>query len=384
VTVERVVAVVAPLDEFGRRLAADIHSAEARAQGAEPGERLDIVRYEALSSQMEGWAFRQIARDALVIELDSVAPCEPTLVFDRAPMPAYLPDSSRTAIEGALASGSALVVVVLPLEAGMATQPSDPVAAPPAAERWEDPEGRSGKGAVEARFRSQLERATRGDGGREPISPTGIANKVLTENLRAFVARGGAAQPVEARVEYRDGSRAANPFVLRSLDLADAAGAPTESYSFALLSIRHTELDAIVDGAWLRNMQISQTRTQADTDDLVYSISRKQITALTQDETVAVEIRMYQTGLEPAIVGFYRAVVDHLREHPGSLTVLPMYFQQPRPPLSEKDRSSRSRGRGKTRSGRSDSGGTSAPVPEQEEATYAPGLAWATRQRSRR
>jgi hypothetical protein len=36
---------------------------------------------------------------------------------------------------------------------------------------------------------------------------------------------------------------------------------------------------------------------------------------------------MYQTGLEPAIVGFYRAVAFHLLEFPRSIAVVPCYYQ---------------------------------------------------------
>jgi hypothetical protein len=37
-------------------------------------------------------------------------------------------------------------------------------------------------------------------------------------------------------------------------------------------------------------------------------------------------IELYQTGLEPAIMGFYRALVQLMRERPGTISVLPMYF----------------------------------------------------------
>ena len=36
---------------------------------------------------------------------------------------------------------------------------------------------------------------------------------------------------------------------------------------------------------------------------------------------------MYQTGLETAVVGFYKALTDHLVAHPRSVSVQPMFFE---------------------------------------------------------
>ena len=80
---------------------------------------------------------------------------------------------------------------------------------------------------------------------------------------------------------------------------------------FALLSIRHTEMDAVVDGAWLRNAEISRPRPAAQTDDLVYETSLRQLDELCRSER-HVRLYMYQTGLETAVVGFYRALANHL------------------------------------------------------------------------
>ena len=37
-------------------------------------------------------------------------------------------------------------------------------------------------------------------------------------------------------------------------------------------------------------------------------------------------MRLFQTGLDAAIIGFYRSVAEHLIEFPGSLTVTPMFY----------------------------------------------------------
>src|SRR5690606_17292310 len=118
--------------------------------------------------------------------------------------------------------------------------------------------------------------------------------------------------------------------------------------------------------AWLRNAQISQPRTQAQTDDLVYAISCEQLMALTQAGKRSVALRMYQTGLEPAIVGFYRAVTTHLLAHPGSVAVTPMYFQQRR---REPEGPHGRRGRPRTR----------GEPTAQDSNHYTDGAMWTTR-----
>lgn len=330
-TIERAIAIAVPLDEERRLLVSDIRSAESRAEGAEAGDRLDIVRYETLSSQFEAWAFSQIGfGDAVVIELDAVPEPWPALVTDDE-VPDWVPTASSGPARSVLVDGGVLVVVTLPLEHGEAPPTATAVKAPPAAKPWKSVRNLRGSKAVEERFEDQLKRATSGDGAPEPISPSGIQNRILTDALRSYVDAPKGSRRVDVPVVYRDGSRAANAFPLRSVRLlGQPARAPELELSFALLSIRHVELDAIVDGAWLRNVQISQPRTAAETDNLVYDISREQFGALTRAGTRAVQLRMYQTGLETAIVGFYRAVTAHLLEHPGSLTVIPMYFQQRR------------------------------------------------------
>ena len=158
---------------------------------------------------------------------------------------------------------------------------------------------------------------------------SGVQNAVLTEVLREFVASSLGTSRVDVPVEYRDGSRSAQYFALRSLDLCAQLSAADLDLHLALLSIRHTEMDAVVHGAWLRNAEVSRPRPAAQTDDLVYEISRTQLLALTSGGSRRVRIHLYQTGLETAVVGFYKALVDHLLELKGTVAVQPMYFQNP-------------------------------------------------------
>ena len=90
------------------------------------------------------------------------------------------------------------------------------------------------------------------------------------------------------------------------------------------MSIRHVDMDAIVDGAWFRNSKLSRPRPAGLTDQLAFDTSLRQLYELSP--TTPVVIHMYQTGLEPAVVGFYRALVVYLMAHPGTLAVVPHYY----------------------------------------------------------
>jgi hypothetical protein len=84
-------------------------------------------------------------------------------------------------------------------------------------------------------------------------------------------------------------------------------------------------MDVEVDGAWLRNREISLPRARAQTDELAYQQSMEQLQLLGAEAPTT--LYMHQTGLETANVGFYRAVIDY---HTGRLghpiAVVPNYF----------------------------------------------------------
>lgn len=328
---EELIAIAIEPDDDVRLLLSDIDSARSRAAKALAGDRADVVRYEALSSQLEHWSFAQRAKGHLEVKLPVTAN-PPAVVTspDDADL-AFLPAAWRDRFTQALAAGDILVTLRAPLSHGTArVQPGKTVEPPPPAEPWKSKTGARGAGAVQERFEAQIEEALAGLGG--SLSPSDIQNAILTETLRTYVGQRG--QRADLPVEYRDGSRSRHPFPLRSLKLGDSPLNDADELRFALLSIRHTEMDAVIDGAFLRNAEISRPRPVADTDDLVFEISREQLRALTDDGATPIHLRIYQTGLDTAIVGFYRAVVHHLIAHPGSLSVTPMFFQGGRKPQS--------------------------------------------------
>jgi hypothetical protein len=184
--------------------------------------------------------------------------------------------------------------------------------------------------AVAERFERQMDRwlieAADDLTDPEPVCPSDLANRVLSESLRRYIAQDGTTSRVDAPVVYKDGS-VARPLPLRSLMMTDERPPSGQRVlRLTLMSVRHMKIDPHVDGAWLRNREVSVKRAYAATDELVYTQSRQQLVALSAHEPLVIEL--FQTGLEAANVGFYRALADHHLERTGlRVTVIPRYYE---------------------------------------------------------
>jgi hypothetical protein len=310
-------------DDRLARLLEDILSAASRAAKAEPGDRTDIVRFEALMTRLEQRAAGPEAAVRLPITDPAACAGVNLLGDDPATWPDGLPADVHSDASTIVTRGLVPVLVFDPLTAGTLARPEHPPSVPEPADRW-DSGGARGRQAVEVRFRAQIESALSGQQPRA-LSPSGISNPVVTEMLREFAVAQPGVPICRVPVEYRDGSRSAHPMPLRALPLRGQLGPADLTLRFALLSVRHTEMDAAVDGAWLRNAEISRPRPAAQTDDLVYDQSRRQFTELAR-HAARVRLYLYQTGLETAVVGFYKALTDQLLAHPRSIAVQPMYY----------------------------------------------------------
>jgi hypothetical protein len=318
-------------DPANNSLVADITSAIERGRKADPGDRLDIARFESLATLLEHRAVGDA--EAPRIEVAVPPALSETMIFgfDRAAWSTSLPPDILAAALDHVSKGLLPVLVVQDFAAGtprpgtladgaQAVQPRPP------SERW-DSDGARGHAAVVARFEAQIKRALENGPGRPtPISPSGVQNPIVTRVLREYVEQVPTSTRVDVPVEYRDGSRSAHLFPLRALPLRDELPAASLELRFTLLSIRHAEMDVVVDGAWLRNAEVSRPRPAAQTDDYVYDVSRRQLVEICRDES-HVRILLFQTGLETAVVGFYRALTEHLLANPGSVSVQPMFFQ---------------------------------------------------------
>ena len=336
-TVEESVLVAIPRTDLVTELLRDIVSAAQRAEKADPGDRSDVVRYEALCVRLEAHAEQALLHGAQHVAVPSPLGSAPGFSFedqaiaDDARLSARLPGDLAKKVIG-WARAATVVELRRGLEPGPTPLSSEVFSVPEPAVPWLAEGDVTGSRAAEQRFRAQFQSVIDGADERarnrgDSINPSGVNNRIITQTLRQFV-HGDPQMRVDAPIVYKDGSTASHPFPLRCLPLAGAlpSKVPDMELHLALLSIRHTEMDPVVDGAWLRNAEVSRPRPAALTDDFVYETSRTQFLTLTEEGTRSVVLHVYQTGLDTAVVGFYRAVVNHMLELPGSLSVVPMFF----------------------------------------------------------
>ena len=95
----------------------------------------------------------------------------------------------------------------------------------------------------------------------------------------------------------------------------------------ALLSMRHLSMDQDVDMAWFRNREVSKARAFGETDQFCYEYTKK-LLIQSRDEGI-LKLLLYQTGLQPAVIGFYRALTEELlyrSNHFPSLEVTPNFY----------------------------------------------------------
>lgn len=300
--------------------------AARRHENADPGDRREAVRFASLCDEIERRA----------IQLDVSGQAIPSFACDVA----ELPDVPLGRVRLPWFRGSdrlpKTVDLVAPLDAGgywveirnpfggpgPARTRIGGLEIPPSAQAWQAPKG---QWAPSARWREQLVKSMT---NREPIVPSGISNRTISTGLREFVCRRSGVPPFNAPVIYRDGSEA-EPFPLASVDLSAVRPQGTRVLKVALLSMRHPEMDAKVDGCWLRNRDISVSRPAGDTDRVVTKRSREQLAALTASGPIVIEL--FQTGLEPAVMGFYRAVAEFMRDdqrQPTHVSVIPQFYSK--------------------------------------------------------
>jgi len=185
-------------------------------------------------------------------------------------------------------------------------------------------------------LREQVQGAIRAvrEGRTGAINFSNQPHNVVTEVLHDFVYEDprDTDGPVYIQVVYTDGSQG-EPFPLHCLPQraeSDLAGLRrSQPLRVALMSMRHLEMDHDVDMAWFRNRQVSKSRTFAETDTFCYLQTRNQLRETRSEGDL--RIYLYQTGLQPAVIGFYRALVEELMNRADSspsLEVVPYYFRR--------------------------------------------------------
>jgi hypothetical protein len=129
----------------------------------------------------------------------------------------------------------------------------------------------------------------------------------ITKALRHFLHRDDG-PPFTAQFVYSDGSLS-GPITLARLTQRESPA--TASLTVGLNSCRHFEIDRQIDFYLLRNTEFDRQEAgqYSDQEQLAYDRARA-LMADYADE--ALEISLHHTGLEPAAIGFYRALIDVL------------------------------------------------------------------------
>lgn len=136
-----------------------------------------------------------------------------------------------------------------------------------------------------------------------------------------------------------DGSEA-TPFPISCLPEPGPAKPPTPARALraSMITFRHQELDPLTPLALMRNSETSRL-TAAAQEELSFRRTLEILLDATWDtlEDPCRAMEIYHTGLEPVVVGVYRAVATALRRRHDrgrpSLVVWPMIYTRPRAEL---------------------------------------------------
>jgi hypothetical protein len=166
----------------------------------------------------------------------------------------------------------------------------------------------------------RIEMARRGNAG---VALGSSRHIDLTKALRRFLHATDAQEPFKINLIYKDGSMGGD-VRLRQLPKREEDERPVELCA-ALESCRHFDLDTAVDFCLLRNADVARREdaTFSVQEGIAYTRIRTSLEDLCGNE--GLHLRLFHTGLEPAVMGFYRAVIDLLLAG-RQLKVTPVFF----------------------------------------------------------
>ncbi len=197
-----------------------------------------------------------------------------------------------------------------------------------------------------ARTHRQIQQALRTG---EPLAVSYLRHEVFVEAIREYLFKKGRIDQVNLRIVYNDGGES-RPFPLFCLTERKK---PEGMYQMKVgsISIRHAALDLVTDGYLIQNVMISKRKlSSVEQEDYAFRQTRhflaefvdllqhKRVKEVTGDirfrylwsllglegkKSKGCELHIFQTGLTPATVGIYRAVVEFLQERRGELVVVP-------------------------------------------------------------
>lgn len=194
---------------------------------------------------------------------------------------------------------------------------------PSAQQRWE-----RGARALESAIRAAIDSM--------PAVPVNFSTPRHSEIVLALhrLAYDPSLRSKQTLVVFSDGSRGV-PVPLGTLDarrLKDN-GSPAEVLTVGLMSFRHPEMDYLVDLYISRNADIASASLMAEEEQ--YSFARTfELLQEIDPHRGEVRLRALHTGLEPMVLGFYRAVITvlqarHARRAKGAIVVEPLLYIGP-------------------------------------------------------
>lgn len=146
----------------------------------------------------------------------------------------------------------------------------------------------------------------------------------VMEDRREYVA----VRPCTLPIVFHDGTPAA-PFPVLALPPATRPQSAQVIHA-GLMSMRHFELDGVVDFYLLRNSELprGEDASAADQEEAAYAKARHLLTSLLE-RSGQIRLALYHTGLPPALLGTYRAIVSLLMDSDirGRLEVVPMLYR---------------------------------------------------------
>jgi len=197
-----------------------------------------------------------------------------------------------------------------------------------------------------ARTHQQIQQALRTS---EPLAVSYLRHEVFVEAIREYLFKKGRMNQVNLRIVYNDGGEG-RPFPLFCLAKRQK---PEGLYQMKVgsISMRHAALDLATDGYLIQNVMISKRKlSSAEQEDYAFRQTRRfladfvdllqhrRVQEITGDirfrylwsllgmegkKSRGCELHIFQTGLIPATVGIYRAVVEFLQKRRGELVVVP-------------------------------------------------------------
>lgn len=154
-----------------------------------------------------------------------------------------------------------------------------------------------------------------------PISLGRARHSEIARAMRTYL-HSDALPPFAQSFVYSDGSLS-GPASLAQLPLRSRPR-PNIELSIGFNSCRHFELDPIVDFYLLRTAEFDRQESASFGDQERFAYGRAQ-RLFQRFADKALHLRLYHTGLEPAAIGIYRAVIDRLLAG-QSLLVTPVHY----------------------------------------------------------